>query len=75
MNEIKMKSNRLKKEAIYFGSAFGIAFLLNVFSIVRYKTHWSELYTQLGYVLMVAIILYVLVIVVRVAIKAVKSMF
>ncbi|MFA9390098.1 MAG: hypothetical protein ACERKD_09840 [Prolixibacteraceae bacterium] len=75
MKDLLIKSKRLKKEAIYFGSAFGIAFLLNVVSIIRFKTNWSELYTQLGYVFMIAVILYTLSIIIRVAIKAVKSLF
>ena len=75
MNELSISSKRLKKEGIYFGSAFLLSFLLNVISIIRFETSWSELYTQLGYVFMIAIFLYILIIIVRVAIKAVKSIF
>ena len=75
MNELSISSKRLKKEGIYFGSAFLVSFLLNVISIIRFETSWSELYTQLGYVFMIAIFLYILIIIVRVAIKAVKSIF
>lgn len=75
MKELIISSKRLKKEGLYFGSAFVGAFLLNVISIIRFKTQWSELYTQLGYVLMISIILYVLIIIVRLVIKTIKSIF
>lgn len=73
MKELILSSKQLKKEGIYFGSVFLVAFLLNVISIIRFDTNWTELYSQLGYVLLIAIFLYLIIIIVRVAIKGISS--
>lgn len=75
MKELIISSKQLKKEGLYFGSVFLIAFLLNVISILKFNTEWSELYSQLGYVVMLAIVLYLLILVIRVVIKAIKLLF
>lgn len=41
-------------------SIFIFSNILNIFSIVVYKTEWKELYTQLGFVFVISCILYLL---------------
>ncbi len=44
---------------------FVLANLLNAYSIYHYHTSWKELFTQVGYVFLVSLAMYVLVTVVR----------
>jgi hypothetical protein len=46
-------------------TVFLITNVLNVAAILIYKTEWKELYTQLGFVFMMSLFLYVLVALVR----------
>lgn len=48
---------------------FVAACLVNVFAIVRYGTHWSELFSQIGYVVCVAAVFYLLVWLVRLVVR------
>ena len=58
MKDILIKGRTLKKELIIASSSFVIAFCLNIYSIVYYNTPWSELYTQIFWVLTLAILIY-----------------
>jgi hypothetical protein len=53
------------KEARLWLILFLIANLLNAYSIYHYKTSWKELYTQLGYVFLLSLALYLVVTVIR----------
>lgn len=48
---------------------FVAACLINVYAIVRYHTHWSELFSQIGYVVCIAAVLYLLVWLVRLVVR------
>ena len=54
-----------RRELILWLSAFIISNLLNVYSIVHYHTQWKELFTQLGYVFVLSLIIYAVVAVIR----------
>lgn len=48
---------------------FVAACLINVYAIVRYHTHWSELFSQIGHVVCIAAVLYLLVWLVRLVVR------
>ncbi len=48
---------------------FVAACLINVYAIVRYHTHWSELFSQIGYVVCITAVLYLLVWLVRLVVR------
>lgn len=54
-----------KRELIYWGISFILAFLMNVYSIATYNTSWSELYSQLHIVLLVSFAVYAIIAVIR----------
>ena len=58
MNDITIKQKNIKRELRIFLGIFLFAFLLNIYSILHYKTSWSELYTHLHIVVLIAIFLY-----------------
>lgn len=75
MKDIIITSKRLKKEIYILSTCFIIAFLINIFSIIAFKTPWYEIFTQIGYVLVITLILYLLVAIVRVVTILIKKMF
>lgn len=46
------------RELIVFGACVVIAIALNAYAIVHYQTNWSELYTEVGFTMTLAFILY-----------------
>ena len=73
MKDIVFTEKRQRKELLIFGICFTIGFLMNLISIIVYKTPWYEIFSQLGYVLAVAIALYIIVAIFRGIIKWIKK--
>ena len=59
MKNIVITRTRLKKELIGFLICIIIAFGLNVYSIFKYDTSWSELYSTFYITLILAVIIYI----------------
>ena len=75
MKDITISSKRQKTELIWLAASFCAAILLNVFSIILYKTNWSEIYTQLLWVLIATCALYAVSVGIRIAIYLIKRLF
>ncbi len=73
MKDIVFTKKRQKKELLIFGVCFAIGFLMNLISIIIYKTPWYEIFSQLGYVFVIALVLYILLSIIRGFIKLIKS--
>ena len=58
-------TSKLKRELIILAMSCVAALFLNIYSLVKSKTDWSEISGQLHVVVMVAIIIYGLVLVFR----------
>ncbi len=54
-----------KRELVVLLFCFGIAFLLNVYAVIRYDGRAVELLSQLGYVCVITGVLYVLTVLLR----------
>ena len=65
MKQIIITAQQQKREFRIFLYCFVVAFLLNVLGIALYKTPWHEVFTQLGYVIIIASALYFLTVFVR----------
>ncbi|MPN30401.1 hypothetical protein SDC9_177872 [bioreactor metagenome] len=66
MKDIVITSKRIKKETLILLFCFITAFLINVATIIIYKTPWIEVVTQIGYVIVITIVLYVIVALLRI---------
>jgi len=75
MKDIVITGKRLRLEGLIFTGCFIVAFLLNVFSIVFYKTEWKELYTQLLWVICLSCLIYFLFLVLRLLYFFLKRIF
>lgn len=74
MKDLIITSNRLKKEIYILSTCFIIAFLINIFSIITFKTPWYEMFTQIGYVVAITLILYLFVVMVRAIVFLIRKL-
>jgi len=65
IKDIKLTAKRQRTEVFIFGICMLIAFSMNVFSILVYKTEWKEIYTQMGWVLAISLFLYFIALLLR----------
>lgn len=62
-----------RREFIIWLIAFLLSNLLNVYGIIHYKTRWIELFTQLGYVFVLSLLLYFLVALIRLVVDIIRK--
>ncbi|PRY98751.1 hypothetical protein [Marinilabilia salmonicolor] len=60
MKDIIITHRKLKRELFIWLVCLVAAIGLNVYSIIYYDTSWSELYTHLGYVVAISIVIYLI---------------
>ncbi|HOO84642.1 MAG TPA: hypothetical protein PLS94_08770 [Prolixibacteraceae bacterium] len=65
MKNIVITSKMIKKELLIWTAMFVIAQIANLYAIIKFDTSFSELYSQLGYVFALSIVLYVLLLLIR----------
>lgn len=74
MKDIVFTAKRQRTELIVFGVCLLVSFLMNVYAIVAFNTEWKELYTQLLWVLAIAVLLYAVSVGVRLLYFGVRYM-
>ena len=60
MKDTLVTARRKKTEIITALVCFALAFLLNIVCIIVYKTPFKEVFTQIGYIVVISIALYVI---------------
>lgn len=65
MKDIVITGERRKKELLILLICFLAAFALNIASIIIYKTSWTEVFSQIGYVVVIAVLFYLVLAMVR----------
>lgn len=75
MKDIIIGAKRIKTELLTFLACFIIANLLNLYSIIAYKTAYVELLTQIFYVLLFSVALYIVWTIIRIIIFTSKKLF
>ncbi len=73
MKDIIITSKIIKREIYVWLCALIAAQLMNVYAIVKYNTQWRELYSQLGYILMLSIVLYLLIAMIRLLVHLIRK--
>lgn len=68
MRDIVITARRLRLELLILLTSFVLAELVNVYAIVTYGTAWSELITKIGFVLILAAVIYILHWIIRIII-------
>ena len=59
MKDTLITARRKKTEIITALVCFALAFLLNIVCIIIYKTPFKEVFTQIGYIVVITVALYV----------------
>lgn len=66
LNDSVITGRQKVREIIIFLVCFAAAFIVNIYSIIRFSTPWTEIFTQIGFVCIITGILYVLVWIIRI---------
>jgi hypothetical protein len=74
MKDIVITGAVIRRELWWLLAAFILANLMNVYAIVVYDTEWKELFSTLGYVVALSIVLYVFTALLRLAVRGVRSL-
>lgn len=72
MKDLTITAKQIRRELIYLLVCFVIAEGVNIFSMIKYETPWTEFFTQIGFVLIITAALYIILIAVRVLVWLVK---
>jgi hypothetical protein len=75
MKDLVISVKRQKAELRWLAGCFCLAFLLNILSVVIYKTSWSEIFSQLLWVFIIFLILYAVVCALRIAYYFIRRLF
>lgn len=75
MKDIVIKEKDIIRELYIILVSFILACLVNVGAIIAYDRPWSELWSQIGYVLFVAAGIYVLLAVIRILVFLICKIF
>lgn len=74
MKDLIITSKQLKKELYILSACFAAAFLTNIVSIIMFKTPWYEMFTQIGYVVVITLFLYLLLAIIRTIVSLIRRM-
>ena len=75
MKDIVITEKMIRRELYVLLGCFVAAFLVNVGSIIAYDRPWSELYSQIGFVIFITGGIYVLLAVFRFLVWLVAKLF
>lgn len=65
----------LRKELFIYAFCFLVAFFVNLGAVIAYRRPWTELYSQLGYVLAIGLAFYFILLFFRSIIWVFKGFF
>ena len=68
MKDIVITSERIRKEIYYICGSFVLSFATNIFAVIAYSRPWTELFSQLGYVAVIAVAVYSVLLVLRIVV-------
>lgn len=74
MKDLVITAKKLRKEILILAVCFIAAFIINIISIIIYKTPWYEIFTQIGYILVITLLFYIFAIVLRLTIFFIRKL-
>lgn len=75
MKDIVISGKRVRTELLIALCCFVCAVLINIVCIIVYHSQWHEIFSQIGFTVFVAAVLYVLTIIVRLIVLACRKIF
>ena len=74
MKDTVITAKMKRREIVLAAGCFLAAFLVNVYAVIRFGTPWTEIFSQIGSVFVISVIIYAVVWAVRLCIIAVRFM-
>lgn len=74
MKDIVITTKRIRKERNSYIISFILAFIVNIIAIIIYDRPWTELFSQIGFVVAISIAFYIILWIPRLLIEGVKRM-
>ncbi len=71
---IEISVARQRRELTFVAICFAIGVCLNIYSIIHFATPWYEIFSQIGHVTVISVILYILTILIRGVLFGVKHL-
>lgn len=75
MKDLVISGKRVKTELLIALGCFVCAMLINIICIIVYHSQWHEIFSQIGFTVLVAVILYVLLLLIRLLVILCKKIF
>jgi 1,4-dihydroxy-2-naphthoate octaprenyltransferase len=75
MKDLVISGRKVKRELMIALGCFICAVLINIICIIVYHSQWHEIFSQIGFTVFVAVILYVLLLIVRLIVLACRKIF
>lgn len=75
MNDIIIKEKQIRKEAYWLAGCFAAAFAVNTGAVIAFGRPWTELLSQIGYVVFLTFVIYVISLIVRLLAALVVRLF
>ncbi len=75
MKDLVISGKRVKTELLIALGCFVCAVLINIICIIVYHSQWHEIFSQIGFTVLVAVILYVLLLLIRLLVLLCKKIF
>lgn len=75
MKDIVITGKRIRQELVVFLMSFVLAFAINVTAVVIYDRPLIELVSQIGYVTVIAIFVYLLLAIIRIVVALLLKLF
>lgn len=60
MKDLVISARCIRRELHFAAAAFLVAFAANLYAVVHFDRPWYELLTQLGYVVVITVVIYLL---------------
>lgn len=74
MKDIVITAKRIRKERNAYIISFILAFIVNIIAIIIYDRPWTELFSQIGFVVAISIAFYIILWIPRLLIEGVKKL-
>lgn len=65
MKDIVITSQRIRKERNFYLLSFVLSFATNIIAIIIYSRPWIEIGSQIGYVVVISFLVYLILLVIR----------
>lgn len=72
MKDIVISGNIIRRQIIIYLLCFAISFFINVGAVICYNRPLTELFSQIGFVIVISIVFYALTVIVQLLIESIR---